>query len=565
MSKDFARPHSAAGNNVIADLAAARAAKANITTKKTEIEPHAIVAGAVIEVAIRRTGRDIMLTEGDVWLYNDGIWHPMTPADHQWIMTRIQEAFGALNYSMKTNSLNACYKRITEHPDLFQGQVPWADGSVIVCQNGVLQIESREFLPHSPKHYARRKIGAAYVPGTDPSQPEADCPQFIGLLNDIFADRSSRDQHTLKLLIQEFFGAALATKFLSREERKALILVGPSRTAKTELARFLRLLVGSPIATTSVSEISGQFGLASFYDAAAWIRDDAVNEGDELDAQRFKTIITGEAVDINRKHKDAVTGVELAIPVLLTANSLPRARDKSDAIFNRSLIVEMTRVFSDQDAHKMRQRLNIPSGVTPAAHTFSIEGSGILNWALAGLKRLSRRGRYNIPPCVVNATQRFKDDNNPVGEWARTCIERAPDDGLVYRVHRDDIMCAYHGWQREQDGDAARALGARGLFPRLRAAAPWVGDYTDANGRRYLTGVQLTDEGLQLWEAHHSGQQLKGGSSGMSETRNKVNKITAARIAMQSEIEDKTPRFPEPLFPETQPVPAQPTKESRFF
>lgn len=243
--------------------------------------------------------------------------------------------------------------------------------------------------------------------------------------------------------------------------------------------------------------------------------------------------------------------MELTLPVMLTANSLPRARDKSDAIFNRSLIVEMTRVFSDDDAHKMRQRLNIPSGTTPAAHIFSVEGSGILNWALAGLKHLLRRGRYNVPNCVKSATQRFKDDNNPVGEWARSCIEKAPDDGLVYRVYRDDIMCAYHGWQREQDGDAARALGARGLFPRLRAAAPQMGDHTDANGRRSFTGIQLTDEGLQLWEAHRS-QPLRGGSHGMSETRDRVNKISSAKVEARSNCEDRTPHFPEPLFPEVE-------------
>jgi phage/plasmid-associated DNA primase len=278
-----------------------------------------------------------------------------------------------------------------------------------------------------------------------------------------------------------------------------------------------------------VAEISGPFGLASFFDAAGWIRDDAVNEGDELDAQRFKTIITGEAVDINRKNQPAVSGVELAIPVLLTANSLPRTRDKSDAIFNRSLIVEMTRVFSEHESHIMRLKLGVPPSETPASHVFSMEGSGILNWALAGLKRLISRGRYNVPKSVTNATQRFQDDNNPVGEFARDCIVRTPDDGLVYRVYKDDIMCAFHGFLREQYGDAAKAMGARAMFPRLRAAAPWLGEHTDANGKRSWTGIHLTDEGLQLWEMHHSGAQLKGGAVGFSENANKVNRISSPK------------------------------------
>ena len=65
--------------------------------------------------------------------------------------------------------------------------------------------------------------------------------------------------------------------------------------------------------------------------------------------------------------------------------------------------------------------------------------------------------------------QRFKDDNNPVGEWVRMGIARNPS----LKIARSDLLCAFHGWQREQDGDDAKALGGRGFFPRLRAAAPW--------------------------------------------------------------------------------------------
>ena len=137
------------------------------------------------------------------------------------------------------------------------------------------------------------------------------------------------------------------------------------------------------------------------------------------------------------------------------------------------------------------------------------------------MERLLERGSYDIPESVRSAIQRFKDDNNPVGEWARTAIVKVPHG----RVSRGDIMCAYHGWQREQDGDEARAFGARAFFPRLRSAAPWVGDMTDNNGRRYVTGLQLSDEGLQLWDLHVQGPQLKGGSKGTSLVKTDVNKL----------------------------------------
>jgi hypothetical protein len=93
------------------------------------------------------------------------------------------------------------------------------------------------------------------------------------------------------------------------------------------------------------------------------------------------------------------------------------------------------------------------------------------------------------------------------------------------RVARHDLMCAYHGWQREQDGDDAKAFGARGFFPRLRAAAPWITDHTDRHGRRFVNGIHLSNEGLGQWDAHHSGPQLRGGTSGLSMTKTDVNRF----------------------------------------
>lgn len=534
----------AASAGTVVKLSDARAAKAKKKqSTKADVQAATAVADGVIN-AIRAHGQDILLTEGEVWLYDNGTWHVMTPADQQWIMTLIQAGFEALNEPLKTNNLNAAYKRLCEHPDLFTRDVSWSNGQLI-CQNGALNVETGDWSEHSPQHYARRKIGAEY-------QAQASAPKFTKLLASMFEDRGENAGPFIKV-IQQWTGAALAIHRLSREARKALLLVGPSRTGKTELSRIIRLLIGEPVATPSVAEISERFGLASLYEASAWIRDDAINEGDDLDPQRFKTIVTGEPIDIERKHRPAVPGVELALPVLLTTNSLPKARDRSDAIFNRSLILEMTSIVSEPDAHKMRQAAGVERGLTLGQHIFATEASGILNWALEGLRDLLNAGSYDLPETVQHAIQRFKDDNNPVGEWARTAVVRTPNG----KVARHDLMCAYHGWQREQDGDEARAFGARAFFPRLRTSSPWANDTQDHTGKRFITGIHLTDEGLQLWELHSQGPQLKGGSKGSSLNKHEVNKVWDAVLSppkppfvdgktgpsTEGKSDDKKPRF----------------------
>ena len=333
----------------------------------TNVLPN-IVADAVVD-AVRQDKHDILLTDGNVFIYDRGVWRVMAAAEEQWLKILIQKEFERFTGSAKLGQLAAAWKRITEHPKLYKPAVPWANGGLIATADGMLDVLSRNLFPHSPAHYARRKIGALYAPA-------AECPQFLAFLNRLFSDRDPTEAAACISVLQCFFGGSLAVALLSREERKALILLGPSRTGKTELARFIRLLVGEPTATPSVAEISERFGLSSLYEASAWIRDDAINEGDNLDPQRFKTVVTGEPIDIERKHRDSLRGVELAIPVVLTANALPHARDKSDALFNRSLVLELTNVISEAEAFQFRTDLGVPRGQTVRLLSSASKGLG---------------------------------------------------------------------------------------------------------------------------------------------------------------------------------------------
>ena len=280
-----------------------------------------------------------------------------------------------------------------------------------------------------------------------------------------------------------------------------------------------KALLGGPVATPSAKEFGERFGLETLYGAVAWIRDDAINEGDRLDPQRFKTVVTGEAIDIDRKNKPAVRDVRLDIPVLLTANSLARVRDSTDAVFNRSIILTMTNVISIEAAHAARVAAGAGEQSIGQA-VFEREASGILNWALEGLVRLRKRGFYNIPESIKAAITQYKDDNNPVGQWAREALEADP----YSRVARADVVRAYNGWELEQEGEDAHAHGARWLLPRLRNQIKGLGDYQNDDGTRYITGVKLTKLGLAMWTSYGMANP-RNGPGGFSTSASEVNRL----------------------------------------
>jgi len=228
--------------------------------------------------------------------------------------------------------------------------------------------------------------------------------------------------------------------------------------------------------------------------------------------------VTGEPVDIERKNRPAVR-VALAIPVVLTANALPASRDASDAVFNRSLVVDLTHVIDEQAAVSARRNLGVPAGMWLADFLVEREGPGILNWALEGLQRLLDRGAFAIPRAVSDAIQRFKDESNSVAEFARTMLK--PDTDT--KINRADLICSFHGWLKEEVGDEAKMHGARWLIPKLRTACPWA-IARKIMGTRYFCGVQLTDEGLAYWHQQASAAAQSGrGSKGASALKKDVN------------------------------------------
>jgi putative DNA primase/helicase len=308
---------------------------------------------------------------------------------------------------------------------------------------------------------------------------------------------------------------------LPRESRKGLFIVGHSRSGKTELSSIIRLLLGGPIAAFSCYEFSNdKFCLQQLLGATGWIRDDAFNEGDWIDPQKYKTLVTGEPVDVRRMGIPALTGIRFEIPVCLTGNNLPFARDSSDAIYNRSLVVSLAVIRSEEEAATARLAVGACNGQTIGSCIYEEEAPGILLWALKGLVDLRDRGRFIVPDWISAEIETFKATNNPVAEWCKKHVLR--DDAFM--VERKDVACSYHGWQLDSEGSEAKALGARKFIPALRAALSGIGDF-ESHGRRYITGIRLTTEGLWSWDMHKKQDNtLKGGSKGYSNTKEEVNR-----------------------------------------
>jgi len=431
---------------------------------------------AVIGVWLERFG-PIMHTAGTTYAYEAGIWQEWNDRLEQRLRVMIQSSFASLKVDPKTSALNAVYRYVMERPSLQREDVRFDQHGLIIADDGVMDPDTLELRPHSPEHYALFKVAAKF-------EGERRTVSWMNFLEGSFGDIP--DAQEVISTLQEWFGAALVAN-KPRPLKKGLLAHGPSRTGKTQIAGVARGLLGNKHTSgAKMRDLEGRFGMEPFIGKRGWVADDAVGEAEFLDAETYKVVVTGEPVSVQRKGgKNLET--RFGFPVLLTANNLPRVKDQSDAVFNRSLILRMTRV-RDEAAPE-------PAGYESiSAKIVDQELTGVLWWALEGWQRLSRRGYYQPPACMLEANQEFQDDNNPVGAWIKQCVELS-DNEMVSRI---DLAASFNGW-RTLEHDDDRPWKNNTITRRITKILPGHKIFK-AHGERMLTGIRLNEDGLFAWQ-----------------------------------------------------------------
>jgi P4 family phage/plasmid primase-like protien len=436
----------------------------------------------------------------------------------------IQQACASLNVVPTTSILNSAYRYIMERPELAGRDIVFDAHGLIIADDATIDPQTGELGKHSPDHYALFKVAA-------PASGERECPAWLSFLQGAFSDRPDAEATEIMLTLQEWFGASLIAN-KSRAMKLGLLAHGPSRTGKTQIAKVARGLLGvRHVANPRMRDLEGRFGMEPFLGKRGWIADDAIGEGEYLDADTYKVVVTGEETSVQCKGGRNVE-TSFGFPVMLTANNLPRVKDQSDAVYNRSLILPCTHVRPESEPE--------PAGYDSIAEKVVAEElTGILWWAFEGWQRLRSRGYFSPPKTMTEAKKGFEADNNPVGTWLEECLEF----DLDTKVSRNDLLASMNGWNSQEYGVDAKPWSGRGFFPRLFKMIPGyskASETTDENGVRHLIGVKLGAAGLTGWRAFKDSRW--GDGSKTSDAEDLVNKRHYASVPEASPM-DRTPRF----------------------
>ncbi len=285
--------------------------------------------------------------------------------------------------------------------------------------NGMLYPQDGAFADHEKESYSTIRLNYEY-------NIRNKCELWVKTLGEIFEGHQDKIN-----LLQEFFGYCLTPD--TRKE-KALLLLGESRTGKSTILHVLRHLLGvHNCSSVPLKFINNPQYTPMLINKLINIDSDVSGKAQEFEAE-FKIITSGEPVSCNQKF---IATFEFTphCKLVMAANEFPRITDHSSAFYKRLILIPCDKVFED-DEQNIHLKDNLIS-----------ELPGILNWAIDGLERLNKRGRFEHNKFMVDAIEELREASNPVEAFFKDSI--TPDNSAHYEILKSDLYEKYVKWCKE--------------------------------------------------------------------------------------------------------------------
>jgi putative DNA primase/helicase len=323
------------------------------------------------------------------------------------------------------------------------------------CENGTLNLATGELEPHHRQDYLTKKTSVVFDPG-------AKCPRFEQFLVDTFAGRAGLISYVKR--ITGYFLSGLTS------EQKWWLFFGPTSSGKSTFVRVLHGIL-EPYA----------FSLPEHYFLADYNSSDFVtamlpgvrlatcketNEGKRLNVARIKTLTGEDEISAALKFQNQFSFRPVSKLVLVT-NCAPRVPAGDDALWRRLKVVPFdVTVAADKVIPGLADRL------------LREEASGILNWALEGMKEWLESG-LSEPREIAAAVAQYRRDEDVLADFlAEQCV-LTPD----ARETKKAIVGAYADFCRENN---MRPWSATKLTQELLRF-----NVTVADDKRHYLGIRL--------------------------------------------------------------------------
>jgi len=291
------------------------------------------------------------------------------------------------------------------------------DFSKLVLDNGILCLDCFKLLPFDPDYLTTVKLPVTY-------NPTATCPMFISFLKECLATPS--DIITTIELISNILTANKKTLEISS------ILIGDGANGKSTLLKIIRGLIGyTNCSAVSIHSLQwNRFAVAQTYGKLVNIYADISNK--ELENLGvFKQLVSGEAIDAEKKNKDAFNMIPFA-KHFFSANEMPNIKDNTDGAFRRIYVIKWENQFlpginriDDLDKKILEKEKN-----------------GIFNLILQNYKTLLLNNGFRYRQSIAQVRETIKRESDKLREFVESCLIKQVNSYII----KEDLYQKYIEW-----------------------------------------------------------------------------------------------------------------------
>ena len=289
----------------------------------------------------------------------------------------------------------------------------------IVCDNGVIDTETDELLPHSPNYKISCKFNGSYNQNYEEWKEAFDKSKFKKFLLEIF----SNDDEIITV-IGEIFGNILCPH--QRELEKVALLYGGGSNGKSSLFDIMEALFHDidNICSVGFKGFGERFSLAQAVGKRAnFVRDDKLPTDV---GNSFRSFVSGERISIEDKNMPMKL-VRFNCATVIGINKIPNTENKTNGWYRRNLIIPFkVRFGSQSDIDEGKADKLIDTTLVPTIKKEEMDI--IFNFAYYGYKRLKKNGyKFSYSTAIATALEEYRTDTDSVYSFILNRCNKSPE------------------------------------------------------------------------------------------------------------------------------------------
>lgn len=451
-----------------------------------ETQDYAGVAIETLAADFKNLYRPVFCLGGQVYVYNNGVYETSDTANAE-VKNFIYGQAKKHGICIAPANVDKVVKKIIDENTINPEDLTVIPNRLVVG-NGILDVLTGELFPHDHKERHITKLNVTYDPTIEISE------DFKGYLKTTFKGNEWETK-----VLQEMFGYCLLREY---RFEVFFFLVGNGGNGRSTATNLLDTFLGEKnTCNKNLQEInnpSDNFSLIGLHGKMANICGETGVKVIE-DFSTMKKATGRDMIEARYPYKPWIKFYNYA-KMIFSMNQVPNIKDSTRGRRRRMKTIDFKNAFFDGvNADKgLEEKLTQPEALT-----------GVLNWALAGLKRLIDNGEFSDIRSEAETAIDFDRKSNPVRHFVLDHVDEAgaeyENDQIrklaslsISKVTEAELLQAYTAYGK---GHNLPSIESKTLLKLVQSECEQVGLIVKRSRDQYKKGCIRQDflKGIQLY------------------------------------------------------------------